>query len=318
MAATAVEAPKRATPPSIEHAAHTVWEVMQREVSKRGLARTKHKPLGDGRITVGTIGSFIKVLNDERGWKFTKTEVDQIRRYLKVTGNVVVLEKVEQYRFRIFVRETWSNEPVLPEKDHSHVGKSPEEKVTPEEAGETRPPAPVSLRNTLTSRNRAVLNDLAELGGHVEDKLGHVAPVVAEKAGFPRNSVSAALRALECGGFVTRDVRGKRTYEVKVTSAGWKALDRTPPAESGQNTVIRTLSKPEPDGEDTAPRSGGTLAEVPDHDLLEELRARLTSPDELAACRARLDVIRDLVGEVNAGTLAPLKALADIEVAVDL
>ena len=337
-----------ATKPAIgiEKHAYEVWEVLQREVSKRGLALIKHKPFGDGRVMLGTIGGVIKALNSEREWGLDEQGVDQTRRYLKATGNVVALEKVEQYRFRIFVRETW-HDGLLPatKAPDLRVGKTPEEKLTPKEAGEDRPPQPVTYRckdcgrefqkpqglaghrsscgtgegkhqpavrnprNPLTPRNQRVLRHIADQGGEVTDKHGFVAPTIAKELGMPRPGVSAALQALDAGGYLDRDLRHtKRTHRVSLTSDGWAALDRKP-------AIIRSVSVPATEPE---PAPAGTLTEASSHDLLEELRTRLVSPDELAACRDRLTLIGDLVREVNAGTLAPLKALADIEVAVNL
>lgn len=131
----------------VKHA-YAVWEVMHSEAKKRGLARERNKLYGDGRIMVNTVGSFIGALGSERNWNLTNNQKDLIRRYLKASGNVVVLEKIEQYRFRIFVREEWTNkaliQPITPTSagPHQAIAKG-EHKLTPEEAGETREPAPV-------------------------------------------------------------------------------------------------------------------------------------------------------------------------------
>ena len=97
MSATAV-ADRTDSATRIEKRAHAVWEVMQREAANHGLALVKNKHFGDGRVLVATIGAFIKALNTERNWGLTDADVDAVRRYLKTTGNVVTLAKVEQYQ----------------------------------------------------------------------------------------------------------------------------------------------------------------------------------------------------------------------------
>ncbi len=128
-------------------AARAVWEVMQKEASSRGMALSKNKQFGDGRVIIGAVKTFIKVLNDERGWRFNDTDFDLVRSYLKSTGNVVVLSKVEKYRYRIFIREEWNETPLVkgsPKEPDSIDRRA--EKLTADEAGETREPAPVEFK----------------------------------------------------------------------------------------------------------------------------------------------------------------------------
>lgn len=124
---------------------YAVWEVMQREAKNRGFALTReHREYGEGRVIIGTIGSFIKGLGKERGWDLDTNRVDLIRRYLKMTGNVVTLSKVDQYKYRIYIREEWSNAAVLkPTREPDSIARRAS-KLTPEEAGEDRDPEPVT------------------------------------------------------------------------------------------------------------------------------------------------------------------------------
>jgi DNA-binding MarR family transcriptional regulator len=259
--------------------AHAVWEVMQREAANRGLALTKDKRLGDGRVLVATIGAFIKALSKERNWNLSDAEVDAVRRYLKATGNVVVLNKVEQYRFRIFVRETWSNEALVTERDNRRVGPTPEDKVTPAEAGETREPGKVVYRcadcgaefatgqglgghrgalhptpeaaevrkaaaadrdEPLGDAQVEVMQALAGAGGRVASNIGATSEVVASKAGLDRKTVTRTMGSLERRGLVTRKVRGKRTYAVELTDLGWETL-RDPVYRPSLDTVADHL-----------------------------------------------------------------------------
>jgi hypothetical protein len=128
---------------------HDVWEVMHNEAKRRGFALIRDKVLGDGRIIMGTVGAFIKGLSSERDWKLDDSQVDLVRRYLKASGNVVVKEKIEQYQFRIFIRETWSNATMVPTPvpaGGDAPRKKPEDKVSKKDAGEDRDPSPVTYR----------------------------------------------------------------------------------------------------------------------------------------------------------------------------
>lgn len=142
--------PKKFDDKTIKHA-HAIWEVMQREAKNHGLALIKHPNYGDGRVMVNTVGAFINAFNRERNWGLDDAGKDIVRRYLKASGNVVVLEKVEQYRYRIFVREEWSNAalapvPVVAGTSKTEQQKRAEAKVTEKEAGEDREPAPVQFK----------------------------------------------------------------------------------------------------------------------------------------------------------------------------
>lgn len=130
--------------------AQEVWEVMHREAKTRGMALTKQAVPGsrrpvDGRIFVATIGAFIKTLSKERGWNLNEKQVDLVRRFMRDTGNVVTLNRVEQYRFRIFVAEEWQERQELTDKqtrEPDAIDKRAE-KLTPKDAGEDREPATV-------------------------------------------------------------------------------------------------------------------------------------------------------------------------------
>lgn len=129
----------------IMKAAKQVWAVMQGEAFNRGMAITKDRNYGDGRVIINTVGAFIKGLNKERGWGLDENQIDLTRRYLKATGNVVVLNKLEQYQFRIFIRETW-HEGLLVTEPVTKENPSRADKISPHDAGEDREPAPVEYR----------------------------------------------------------------------------------------------------------------------------------------------------------------------------
>jgi hypothetical protein len=235
--------------PEIVKIAYQVWEVMHREAKGRGLALVKEKPYGDGRVMINTIGAFIKGLNKERAWYLSDYEVDLVRRYLKVTGNVVALSKVEQYKFRIFISEKWTNEAIVKQEREPDSISRRADKLTPEEAGETREPSEVTYRcvtcraifKSQTALNShlashgspkiaalgkkavAHLSAVAARGGKVESEKGLCTRIISEEAGYDEPDADS-MHTLDQKGLIKRKVRGKRTYEVEMTKAGWEFL----------------------------------------------------------------------------------------------
>lgn len=129
----------------IEKYAKDVWQVMHSGAHARGMALIRDPKYGDGRVIINTVGAFIKGLSKERDWNLDQTKVDLVRRYLKASGNVVVLSKVEQYKFRIFIRETW-HDGVLVVEPITKDNPSRADKISAHDAGEDREAAPVEFK----------------------------------------------------------------------------------------------------------------------------------------------------------------------------
>lgn len=266
----------------VERAAKEVWVVMHREASNRGMALTRDKRYGDGRIIIGTIGSFIKMLNKEREWGLTETEIDLTRRYLRATGNVVVLSKMEQYRFRIFVREQWSDERISEERTEGDAISKRAARLSPEEAGETMEPSPVKYKcgvcqaefvnyhalnghkashatkekvkrrgkvkeksepvTVLGEKTAMVLRALKDLGGEVKDETGFVARKLAKEAGVEM-PIANAFATLVGRGLIDREGNATRTYRVTLTSEGWKASRNVNHYRSSQEVVHEAMRR---------------------------------------------------------------------------
>jgi hypothetical protein len=357
--------------------AHLVWETMHDEVKKRGLALTKEKIRGttlDGRVFIGTIGAFISALNNEREWGYQKHECDLVRQYLKDSGNVVTLSKVEQYRFRIFIREEWGNGLLitLPKatakktsgsKSHDPEGK----KLRPEEVGEDRPPAPVEYkcadcgktfeganarmalmghrashsprtkkekkRTSLSSRQSNLLKVLEQLGGEITDPDGNCTSKWATAAGEtdPRY-VSASQLSFKKRGLLIREGKEKKTYRFALTKKGLAEAKKlpevplhteTPPKPPmEQKTVFydpdKTKPSEAPPGPEHLPITGNQNIDTALSSLVVRIAGELHFARKSGNQQEKLDLIASLVKEVNEGKLSPLKALGDIEAALDL
>lgn len=234
--------------------AHEVWKMMLKYAERKNFARQRVGEYGDGRVIIATVGGFITALSKEREWGLAKNERDLIRRYLKATGNVVVLDKVEQYKYRIFVRGEWNDTEVIPftvtSGDSEAVKRSKSEKrLTPEEAGEDREPEEVQTRwrcpeegcdeefdrkSLMASHRRmahrpfiseaqaGVLCALQALGGRAEDEDGRaLVDVLPEYDRRLEGYISSTVRHLRDRGLVDTDNRHpKRTYAVWLTDEG--------------------------------------------------------------------------------------------------
>lgn len=296
--------------PKDEQQAYEVWEVMRSEAKKRGMKRNRVGDYGDGYVILGTIASFIRGLSETRDWNLTDDEVSLVRLFLRDTGNVVMLEKIMDYQFRIFIADEWSN--VIVRKESMHTGKTGEEKLTPQEAGEDREPAPVIIRTVkrrtlMTDNQRAILCGLVSAGKEIENESGNASSILGERIGMTATQVTQAATTLESKGFVERVTNARKTYYIGLTDSGLQYirehLEPEPAPEPAPEPEPEPAPEPEPE-----PR------ELDDLELLRELELRLTSKGSKAKqLQEKLDLVAFLIGEVNEGNLSPLKALGDIE-----
>ena len=256
--------------------ARAIWTVMQKEAKNRGFARVKDKTYGDGRIIIGTIGAFASALSSERDWNLTKNDKDHIRQYLKVTGNVVILEKLEQYRFRIFVREEWSESAIhTPEAQKDAIDRRAE-RLDPSEVGEdmqtpvtykcadckkefsssnalnghrashksdkpVRSSSAVHVMSPIGEKAAKIIQTLADMNGDIKDKSGFVAGKIRKQAGM-EGTIADSLMRLESHGLITRKVNAKRTYRVTLTDQGWHAANNINLYRSSTEVVRELIS----------------------------------------------------------------------------
>lgn len=241
--------------------AKQTWEVMHKEAKNRGMALIRDKKLGDGRVIVATVGAFIKGLNSERSWGLDQHDVDFVRRFLKTTGNVVVLNKIEQYKFRIFIREEWSD-AVLVTETITKDNPSREDKISPQDAGEDREPAPVeykchcgktydsqpalnahkgihkrekvekegpqkSVLMPTAHQQKKILRILVDVGGEIEHPRGLVNRVLLERdPSITKDSIGHSITSLRNHGLIRRDGNLRRTYKIALTPKGRREIKK--------------------------------------------------------------------------------------------
>lgn len=319
----------------IEKRAKQVWEVMHREAYNRGMALTREPKYGDGRVIVNTVGAFIKGLNKERNWGLDQNQIDLVRRFLKTTGNVVVLSKIEQYKFRIFIREEWSDAALVTETI-TKENPSREDKISPQDAGEDRPPAPVEYKcgvegcgaiydsqNALNAHKAAhkkeneehpraqkgvllstahqqkkILRILVDVGGEVEHSRGLVNRVLLEHdPSITKDSIGHSITSLRNHGLIRRDGNLRRTYKIALTPKGEREVKKL----FGTDTDLPKRSREEakPKVEEAPAASPSNFSDLSDDEILTVLKERLAQPQVNMELAAKLEVLDQRLGLIE-------------------
>lgn len=215
-----------------EKIAKEAHRLAHKAAADKGMKLIREPRHGEGRIFPGTIASLIWAASSSIGGdELLDGDVDVIRRYLKVTHNIVALERIEgvTHRFRIFVSEQW-REPELkqtqPRPEPDAISKRAE-KLTPQEAGEDRKPEPVVVRSVDDmSENRVQMLLLIDSEGSILSDNGRVNKKIRDLQAehglieMSVNQVSDALRDFADYGWIKRVTKHKRTYAVEITNRG--------------------------------------------------------------------------------------------------
>jgi hypothetical protein len=150
-----------------------------------------------------------------------------------------------------------------------------------------------------------VLNFLEAVGGEISDHLGRVTPIIAQAMPYPGSqaSLSSLLHNLEKRGLIVRDIRHRRTYNVKLAATH-------PPA-----TAARSDNG----------RSGGEVADAAAPALTRKAPVAAQSPtDAWAAERAiysaaikrareRIDEFEDQLARALADTNEAVRRADDLQ-----
>jgi predicted transcriptional regulator len=184
----------------------------------------------------------------------------------------------------------------------------------------------------FTNFQQAIIRAMVVAGGEIYNESGFAAQELSKLANLPRKIVTSSQRTLDDRGLLKREITGKRTYRYTLTKKGYaeaKRLgytseparepelveDETPkPVVTPTTEVTRKVT----DTNMTIP-----LEQVGNRELIRELEVRLvdaklatSAAERLDQATEKLELIGSLVKEVNAGELAPLRALSDIEEAL--
>lgn len=238
--------------------AKDVHAYLQMVCEERGApeVETKHGP--GWTIESIPLGAWVKDVGDGNQLK-KRYVVDLVRNYLTASGNVVILKKLQVHpaKFRLFVRKTW-NDATLVRQSVGNLWGSPaaerdrrEAKLTAQEAGEDREPAPVTHRDLWEEFKTYPLSDTmleiltklhAEHGGKytfgsresVEDGLDLTNKVTGSAAG--------TVKALVERGLVEYRNRHPRQYDwLKLTSLGSWAAQHAEYLGTGERALLAYL-----------------------------------------------------------------------------
>lgn len=140
---------------------------------------------------------------------------DQLRRQGRADAAVLLVAK----RFMPTVRlNDWARALDLTELDVQHAVERIKERAA---ARQPAPPTPISAPRVRGNLRGAILSAIHLAGGRIADDRGQCNSRVRALLGTELDifQVSSALKYLEDHGFLTRDVRGKRTYAIALTNA---------------------------------------------------------------------------------------------------
>lgn len=303
--------------------------------------------LGRGYIITGSVSQFIRKGTERvTGAKPDKSTIEYARKFLRLSKNMVAIQRVDLYTFKIFVSDDWRDPAIMPlvyqRSDQSEDWY--ERSLSPEEAGEYQPIEEVSIKKlpflcqycSYGAETREMLE--AHMTEHGEEKQytckhcgeqfdsmqrlgGHMTGYHSKKKGGqtympkknkpPRHTIKPDIPELEWKATAQWDENRERYVcpNCDRDFRTWNALARH--KEWHVNAWAREIvSKPTTE-----------VSTLSDDQLLEELKGRMGNKDqekELATLKERHEFIRSIVKDVNEGKIAPLKALSDIETALDL
>lgn len=381
----------------IKAIAKTGYETALRAAEKDKSTIVNHDKLGPGYVVTGSISGFIRQGSlDKIGKRPSQSDIEYARKFLRLSHNVVSIERLDTYTFKIFVRKQWNDYDAALPMVYTRSDRSEdwyERKVTPDEAGETMPAGKVTTRKAPYTCEHCPMGfeEIARLAHHVRYSHPDKPSKRSRRKKSPQNSDGSSscpyCEALchpkglhahmrYCDQNPNRE-KNARTRQTKVRKGdpyvdSWSTHSKLPESHKPPNTSFNVhqqwsqqrkryvcplcdrdfnhwlgLSRHKEShlhawAKWLAEEGLGDLLEegtqngsakedstaLSDDDLLSELRSRLSQSkeseedrrirEEHEVLRQRHNVIKELLGDVNKGSLAPLKALSEIEAALDL
>lgn len=222
--------------------AFKTWTIMRRGVEKRGVPAMSHSRYGMGWVITDSVSQYVRqALHVRKGQQ--DTHVDFVRKFLKATGNVVVLGRVSTYEFDVFVSENWRDHAVITlpvgidrlgwreekmireaeerEPEPVVVTTIKDRKVKKEEAMGAAAPATPPPSTPMSEQMVMILGALFRAGGKVKDP--NCIQVILGLPGVENidaSTVGSALTTLTKRGYITRTVKGKKSVRVEITEDG--------------------------------------------------------------------------------------------------
>ena len=303
--------------------------------------------LGRGYVITGAISQFIRKGSERvTGTKPDRSTVEYARKFLRLSRNMVAISRVDTYAFKIFVSETWHDYEIMPlvYQRSDQPEDWYERTLTPEESGEDRIATDVVVEKLpylcekcsygAESKERLEAHMQEQHGAkkyackHCGEKFdtwqqlgGHMTGYHSKKQGKPKQATKSSKPPQHETKPNIPELAWKATSQWDESRqryvcplcdrdfGTWNALARH--KEWHVNEWARHIVN----------KAADEVSTLSDDQLLEELKGRMDSKDqekELSTLRERHEFIRTIVADVNEGNLAPLKALSDIEAALDL
>lgn len=302
-------APLRTSPSQIEEAAKAIWKAMVEEATAKNIPRQETE-YGSGWFMHVTIAEYARACwpgtNFRKG--HGKTAMNMIRQFLKSTGNVVTVQTMSQDRNtkgRVFVRAYWAYRDSIPVivglagrerreaiAAHEAEQRRKEAKVTPKEAGETLPPAPVEVK-------KGGIVSHPEYGKGEPDK---------RYPDFVRFSNGMA-QCTTCGKAIKPQGMGphQKMHEDERRDARLEELEATAAANLSALDPRQALGMVQ--------AYISTLTQERD-DARRELAAAQAAPVN-ADAEVKVDLVREILTRVQKGEISMMRGLSDINDALE-
>lgn len=113
----------------------------------------------------------------------------------------------------------------------------------------------------ITPHRARILSILRQ--GDIEDLSGYASPILREQTGHrSHNALAAVLLQMENAGLLLRDMNGRRTYRIALTTKGRQVADLLADKSAAQRIEALRLASADPYQRDTDSVCGGCLDKV--------------------------------------------------------
>lgn len=299
--------PLRTSPSQVEESAKAIWKAMVEEATAKNLPR-QDTEYGSGWFLNVTIAEYARACwpgtNFRKG--SGKTAMNMIRQFLKSTGNVVTVATMTGGKGKVFVRAYWAYRDSIPVivglspqsarqqaiAAHEAEQRRKEAKVTPKEAGETLPPAPVEVK-------KGGIVSHPEYGRGTPDKRYNA---------FVRFSNGMA-QCTECGKAIKPQGMGphQKMHDDEKRDARLAELELTAAANLSSLDPKQALGMVQ--------AYIATITQERD-DAIRNLAAAQAAPINNDA-EVKVDMVREILTRVQKGEISMMRSLSDINDALE-
>lgn len=320
----------------ITEKAQRLWVAMREDAVKRRIPQVMTR-YGAGYYLLGTVQSYVTRL-----WGSNSPDLRLIRAFLKASSNVVVVEQRKQggrSESKIFVRNDWNPALAVPVAGGGGRRDAIDErarKLTPEEAGETRPEAPVQVTKLPEKKSSPYVGPIPEtidLGNGTLrcGACGYETTSTTSMGSHKRKHYHERARAMVASppaATPTPSAPVTAVSEVPLAEALRRAATLVEQAEQTERAAEEFLTEnvqlnekvSSLEGTVTELQSEVTRLQTENQSLVNEIRLTLAAPqadpavvERLSRAESLIELIRGVVARYTEAKAGPVRTLTDIE-----